>query len=88
MFLFSRFGRSKLCRMTHQTFDSEFFHKQIGDLGTGTNFGGNVNQDVRRYGTTRAQLWCIFKGCRVTFLVKHMDLCLMRWYVLVKRRHV
>src|SRR5277367_5120447 len=27
MFLFSWFGRSNLCRMTHQTFDSQFFHE-------------------------------------------------------------
>src|SRR5690349_1322214 len=27
MFLLSWLGRSNLCRMTHQTFDSEFFHE-------------------------------------------------------------
>src|SRR5271170_8319028 len=27
MFLFSWFGRSNLCRMTHETFDSQFFHE-------------------------------------------------------------
>jgi hypothetical protein len=44
MFLFSWFGRSNLCRMTHQTFDSEFFHEVYKPLHGSSSFDPHTHR--------------------------------------------